>query len=84
MKLIIISTGICLVMALGVVIPTTAQRTNEHKPSSGHAAAVRRCRDQLTADKRAAKDLSGAPQKAALAAAERDYADCLKEASKIP
>jgi len=71
-------------MALGVVIPTTAQHGNEHKPTSAHAAAVRRCRDELTADKRAAKELSAALQKAALAAAERDYNDCLKAASKIP
>lgn len=83
MKPLILNLGACLLLALGLVITTRAQGEPDKQAAAAHVAAVTRCREQLTADERAAKDKSGAEQAAALKKARKNYDDCIKVASRV-
>lgn len=84
MRHILRNVTLALALALGLCANFSAKVQKERKPSQ-HAAAVQRCKDDYAAAKRSAKDITNAQeQQAALAAAKRDYDDCIKEASKVP
>lgn len=69
-------------LTLGVVGPNVGAQGNRN--SSPHAIAVKRCRDNYDAAKRAAKNITDpTAQQKALATAKSEYDNCIKEASKV-
>jgi hypothetical protein len=84
MKRQLMKAGLSLALAAGVCAAAAARgNSNRQGANARHAAAVKRCKDNYEAARRAAKEKAGAEQAAALAAARRDYDDCMKAASRV-
>ena len=83
MRHIMRNATLALALALGLCATESATVQDGKRPPSRHAAAVKKCRDDYDAARRAAKNMTGQAQQTALAAAQRNYDDCIKEASKV-